>query len=312
MVSIQFFNFDLSSGRFVVNNSTPLSKSPWQKSALCIDRRTEQVKMLKSSNMKAIEDLTENSLPSEPRFKDSLKYEQLGAPAVTALFKSALDVAASKLGVPALPIVDLHTKEGDGLQAFMDCRASLGSNLTLYYVGLCKDEKEKAWVTNEMIDHYAKELLAGRGPAYLQTDALKQQEMPADLKPSMPVPPQLGVAVLKNIGVEDSNHPVLHIPYSTVQKWQGVESVGNEWGEFLKSFNAKDHCTIGAPEEVSNGGNAAPNVQPGVDEPGANVGNANKRTANNEAEGLPNSKKRHVSSKYVLPQEKVPELSAKL
>ena len=271
-------------------------------------RRTEEVPQLKPSEMKEIEDLAEDALPEchvDERKRNAKKYNQLGSQVTSTLLTTALRGTTGKPALnlhPALAIIDLHTKEGSVLSGFMEMRSGFLPSLSLYYVGLCQDEKERAWVRNDIIQDMAEKLLEGKGPAYLQTGALSNRETPAELVPHMPAVPQLGVAVLLNAqSQEDSTPMTLKAPYGVIKKWLGHDAVGHRWAEWLKWFSEQEHCELGTEKDVNAG-------YGGGDGGGVDGQNSNgKRTATPHEEQS-DPKKRQVDSKYLLPSDKVPQL----
>ena len=124
--------------------------------------------------MKEIEDVSEDSLPElcDGRIKDAKKYQQLGVSAMQNLFHAALEGARLD-DVKALCCLSLQVREGDSLLGFLNEKAMFNQTVGLYYVGLCTNEKERKYAHTTVIDHYAKEMLAGTAPLYMQTDSSK-------------------------------------------------------------------------------------------------------------------------------------------
>ena len=86
----------------------------------------------------------------------------------------------------------------------------------IYYIGFCLDEIQRTWMLHDVKETLASQILDTNGdpPAFLMTEELKVRDMPQDIKPSLPLKPQMNICI-----VDDDNK--LQLPHVHAEKWSG-------------------------------------------------------------------------------------------
>jgi hypothetical protein len=237
-------------GRFVF--PSPLgdpAKSLWFQCKLRKTRRTEEVKQLAAKNMKETEDLSADALPpsidpSQSRVQGGHKYCQLGIPAWQAVLAGVFE-GISLADIPAVLVLDLYPRVGDLSFAFCKHR-NLQNSTSLFYFGVCEDQREADWITASLKEDLVENYVSGS--AALPKNQKITKDLPADLIEPLPPLPKMNVLVAA--GDEQKK---LYILAGLVKKWQFHENevLSKEFGqwldEFCKSYSVLDESDLKPP-----------------------------------------------------------------
>ncbi|CAK9028727.1 unnamed protein product [Durusdinium trenchii] len=112
-------------GRFVFPSPLELQKNPWFSCDLRKTQRTVEQKQLAAKEMREVECVAEDSLPTTTDTRDILhgapKYWQVGSTACSAVLTSAFTGVQPEPG--ATLVLDLYPRNGDMCEAFCDLRS---------------------------------------------------------------------------------------------------------------------------------------------------------------------------------------------
>ena len=131
----------------------------WPHCAVRKEYRTKLVPQLPPREMKEIEDMSADALPQSCDNRDSFihgaaKYNQIGLPAAEAVLTGCLE-GPEFANMPAIFVVDLYPKVGEFLDAFCKIQQTIKS-VHMYYVAVCENQTELAWLLQAVIDTMAK------------------------------------------------------------------------------------------------------------------------------------------------------------
>ena len=168
-------------GRFVF--AAPLSspsKNMFWDCELCKRRRTDEIPQLEGKQMREIEDLASDALPTSTDSRDAkvhgaAKASQLGVNACEKVLQGIM-IGPNWKNVRGCFLVDLWVKVGDMLDAFLNSRS--GWKVNAYYIGLCENQTELAWVMNATETKLAEEFEAMK---QLPTGEVLEDNMNPDL-----------------------------------------------------------------------------------------------------------------------------------
>ena len=226
-------------GRFVFPSPIgDLSKSMWYMCKLRKTRRTEEIKQLAAKNMKEIEDLSADALPpntdvQNSRVQGAGKYCQLGSPAWNSVLASTLD-GSNLADSPAVIVLDLYPRVGDLAQAFCKQRGLHTALTSLFYLGVCEDQKEIDWImsslTDELVENYCS------GTYSLPNKQKLQKDISDDLLEPLPPLPKMSILILSGANDEEKR---LFISSTLVKKWQFHELFGKQFLSWMDEYTKK-------------------------------------------------------------------------
>ena len=244
-------------GRFVFPSPIgDLAKSMWFSCKLRKSRRTDEIKQLAPKNMKEIEDLSADALPpsidlSTSRVQGAGKYSQLGAAAWHAVLGSTLEnVSLSE--APAVIVLDLYPRVGDLAEAFCKQRSLYNSTTSLFYFGVCEDQREADWITTSLKD----ELIEGyvSGASSLPNNQKLQKDVADDLLEPLPPLPKMNLLIVSGSNDEQKR---LFMPSTLVKKWQFHPLFGKEFLNWLDEFSKK-HSVMDETQPEPSGAGPSP------------------------------------------------------
>ena len=221
--------------------------------------RTSEVKQVQGKELKDIEDVAEDGLPSSTNIgfvTGASKYCQLGPLAAEEVLKKLL--AGTDLDkLPALLLVDLFPRVGDFCHAFCKLRTQATHNTSLLYVAVAEKGKDLDWMRltlqEELVDRVkqAQLVLPGMTQPF-------QQEPNADLLEALPSLPIMNMLVTEGEG----EFKKLLIPESVVQKWRSDTEFGEDFGKWLDSFLEKHSIATAPQPSPQDGKRPAPDPSP--------------------------------------------------
>ena len=191
-------------GRFVFPSPLELPKNPWFACDLRRDQRTPEVKQLPAKDMREVESMSDDALPTSVDVRDSVhgaaKYWQIGSSACQTLLTSALTGVTPE--PQAVLILDLFVRNGDFTEAF--CKLKAGRS-NVHYLGFCENQDEVLYV-----EAYLKETLAQcyESGQPTPTGEKIEQDMNEDMKEKPPPHPRLNLlAAWIKINISQSTAP---------------------------------------------------------------------------------------------------------
>ncbi|CAK8987791.1 Uncharacterized protein SCF082_LOCUS1126 [Durusdinium trenchii] len=238
-----------------------LGKSaPFFQSELRKNGRTEACKQMAAKDLKEIEDVAEDSLPSVTGIgyvSGAAKYSQFGLPAAEEVLKKLFQ-GASLENVHAVLLLDLNPRVGDFAQAFCKLRNQLGCSASLFYCAVGDKGKDLDWMRLSLIEDLVDK--AKHGQIQIPGMTPHQQEISSDLLEPLPTLPIMNLLVTTG----EAEFKKLQIPHHLVKKWRADDEFGDEFGKWLDGFCEKYSVTeesqptseTTSPQKTTAGGTA--------------------------------------------------------
>ena len=197
--------------------------------------RTDPCKQMAAKDLKEMEDMADDSLPSTTssnHISGAAKHCQFGRPAAEEVFRKAFNqVDLEKF--PAVLIVDLFPRVGDFAGAFCRLRTQLNAGTSLFYIGVGEKAKELEWLRATLLEELVEKVklegfqIPGAQPF--------QKEVNPDLLDALPAIPITNLLVEKGEGEDRS----LVLPKHLMLKWRSDEDFGDEFSKWLDAFLEK-------------------------------------------------------------------------
>ncbi|CAK9112393.1 unnamed protein product, partial [Durusdinium trenchii] len=253
------------------------------------DARTEPVKQLPAKDLKEVEDMADDSVPtscSSGFVTGAAKHCQVGAPAAEEILRklfSGVDLVPTQ--TPAVLVIDLFPRVGDFSQAFCKLRNSLTSTASLFYVAVAEKGKEVDWLRATLVEDLVDKVKAEQFQVPGQRPF--QKEVSADLLEALPALPVMNLLVTTGEGDEKK----LKIPSSLVKKWSCDEDFAQVFSKWLDEF-----CEVySVADETEN--TSSPNKRP-----------AEGQDAASQAQPSPKKLKfDEVGAEHLTPNDKISE-----
>ena len=210
-----------------LNKSSPFFHSELRKSA-----RTEPCKQVPSKDLKDIEDVGEDAVPSVTGtgyVTGAAKYSQLGVAAAEEILKKVFEGAQLE-SLRAVLLIDLNPRVGDFAHAFCKLRAHLGGNTSLFYLAIGEKSKDLEWMRLTLLEELVEK--AKSGQFVVPGMQPYQAEVNADLLEALPTLPVMNLLVTSGEG----EFKKLQVPHTLVKKWRADEEYGDEFGKWLDNF----------------------------------------------------------------------------
>ena len=215
--------------------------------------RTDPCKQMAAKDLKEMEDMADDSLPSTTssnHISGAAKHCQFGRPAAEEVFRKVFSqVELDKF--PAVLIVDLFPRVGDFADAFCRLRTQLNAGTSLFYIGVGEKAKELEWLRvtllEELVDKVKLEGFQIPGARPFQKD------VNPDLLDALPAIPITNLLVVKGDGEDRS----LVLPKHLMLKWRSDEDFGEEFSSWLDKFLEK--YSVG--EDADNSSPKRPNSE---------------------------------------------------
>ncbi|CAL1146424.1 unnamed protein product [Cladocopium goreaui] len=189
--------------------------------------RTDPCKQMAAKDLKEMEDMADDSLPSTTssnHISGAAKHCQFGRPAAEEVFRKAFNqVDLEKF--PAVLIVDLFPRVGDFAGAFCRLRTQLNAGTSLFYIGVGEKAKELEWLRATLLEELVEKVklegfqIPGAQPF--------QKEVNPDLLDALPAIPITNLLVVKGEGEDRS----LVLPKHLMLKWRSDEDFGDEFSK---------------------------------------------------------------------------------
>ena len=178
-----------------------------------------------------IEGLNKDSLPlsswaREATVTGAPKYCQAGCQGFEALLDGLL-TGPDQTSTPAIVLVDLYSRVGDGFQAVIKKRQCF--NTPLFYFGVAEEGKEKEWLQSTQRERMIEKVMDGSSKI---PGTQPPSEVSDDVLPSVPPKSRLNVLV---IGKQDKPEIPVHI----VKQWQFHPTFGSDFTQWLDYFLKK-------------------------------------------------------------------------
>lgn len=233
-------------GRLLLADHVKANDCFWRKSTLWNENATERAEQLQPKDMKRIEDLDPEALPSSIDSTDGVhgakKFEQMGDNAMNKLLASMLDKVEFKER-SAIVICDLSPGVGDMFQGYMQIRAA--GNQNLYYYGVCSTGVHKDWCTKTWTQAIADQLkdktlkLPGVTP--------KPDDPPDTVMEAAPPRPTLNLLTWQcDVENQPGRPSGVSIPKALMDQWYHHQT----FGEKFKSIADDIIQTCGVEEHV--------------------------------------------------------------
>ena len=178
-------------GRFVFPSPLELQKNPWFSCDLRKTQRTVEQKQLAAKEMREVECVAEDSLPTTTDTRDILhgapKYWQVGSTACSAVLTSAFTGVQPEPG--ATLVLDLYPRNGDMCEAFCDLRSHRNN---VQYIALCESQDEALYIENYMKESLSQAYEAGKSTP---NGEKIEQKMSDDLVEATPPAPNMNLLV---------------------------------------------------------------------------------------------------------------------
>ena len=197
--------------------------------------RTDPCKQMAAKDLKEMEDMADDSLPSTTssnHISGAAKHCQFGRPAAEEVFRKAFNqVDLEKF--PAVLIVDLFPRVGDFAGAFCRLRTQLNAGTSLFYIGVGEKAKELEWLRATLLEELVEKVklegfqIPGAQPF--------QKEVNPDLLDALPAIPITNLLVVTGEGEDRS----LVLPKHLMLKWRSDEDFGDEFSKWLDAFLEK-------------------------------------------------------------------------
>ncbi|CAK9096491.1 unnamed protein product [Durusdinium trenchii] len=148
--------------------------------------RTDAVKQLPAKELKEMEDMADDSLPSSTSanfVSGAAKHCQMGQPAAEEILKK-LFAGTEFENAPAILILDLFPRVGDFCHAFCKLRSNTNVGAQLFYVGVAEKAKDQEWLRASLLDELVEKLKQGQ----FQIPGARpfQHDVPGDLLEALP------------------------------------------------------------------------------------------------------------------------------
>ncbi len=230
-------------GRFVFPTVFDGSKSPWRQSSLFRKRRTPEITMLPARNMKLVEDLSPDALPTHTEdtvtpVKGAAKFAQIGEAAAGALITGML-TGAEFGNNQSVCIVAFNDDWGNFLDAFINNRAQL--TVPTFCVSVAEDSPGGEGIVENSKEALTEKLLEGQITVPGHGPFLK--EMPLDLIEQPPAEPTLNMLIL---GGPKRKQP--QIPEQLLKKYSLHPRFRDEWSSVLEEFHEEFGFAEAGPE----------------------------------------------------------------
>ncbi|CAK9068414.1 unnamed protein product [Durusdinium trenchii] len=196
--------------------------------------RTEPCKQLPAKDLKEMEDLAADSLPTSTSsnfISGAAKHCQLGLPAAEEVIRKIF-AGPDLEQVPAVIVLDLFPRVGDFTHAFCKVRSSIPGT-SIFYVGVVEKAKDLEWLRVSLVDDLVEK--AKGGQFQFPGQRAYQKDIPSDLLEALPQFPILNLLVTSGEG----EFRKLQIPKPLVQKWRTDSDFGDEFGTWLDNFCEK-------------------------------------------------------------------------
>jgi hypothetical protein len=236
----------LFAGRFALAAHVREHETPWRTSEFFAECLTKPATQLPSKNMRAVEDLAPEALPTTTDDKDTSglcaakKIAQIGEDAAQKLMEGLL----TNVEFPerhGVIWVDMNPEVGDFLGGFIQVRSK--TNTPMFYIAICKDEIHKEWFVKTWTDSIAKSIIEGK--LKIPGFVAKAKDPPDSLMEAPPVKPVLNLMVWMADQVDKPGCPRgVSIPTSMIDKWYQHD----DFGQQFRDFHDKVTAICGSPD----------------------------------------------------------------
>ena len=229
-------------------------------------------RMIASSEMETIEDMSEEALPASSDMSTHVsqaeKHAQCGADAARKVLQALLPTTSRA----AVLVVDTTAHTLDFAKAtFLERTSGSRPGMSVYYAGFAETEGELEWQRYHLLTWLSDGFLSGEVPLPAGAPALGPEEVPKELVSSLPPKPELGTLVFTTKKVDGL--PTLKTPDKILQAWHDHSVFGTRFQEWLaqtrpaipldvvgpgdaaaapKASTAKREAAEGHPSEPSN------------------------------------------------------------
>ena len=210
-----------------LNKGAPFFQSELRKTG-----RTEACKQLAARDLKEIEDVADDSLPSQTGtgyVNGASKYCQIGLPAAEEILKKLFEGAALD-NFQAVLLLDLNPRVGDFAQAFCRLRSHLGSPTSLFYLAVGDKGKDLDWMRLSLAEELVEKAKAGQ--ILIPGMQPFQKELNPDVLDALPTLPIMNLLVTSG----EAEYRKLQVPHALVKKWRADEEFGDEFAKWLDGF----------------------------------------------------------------------------
>lgn len=181
-------------GRFCFASPLELTQNVFWSSELRKKQRTDEVQQLHSRDMREIENLDEEALPtstdSRENIRGAAKFAQIGASACEAVLNGVLTGAQYETIGTGLLLIDLHVLTGDMLEAFIAVRKNYPHT---FCIGFCEDQNQVSFIERIMKERLVEAFING---APMPNGEKVETKMTEDLIDPLPEVPRLNVLAL--------------------------------------------------------------------------------------------------------------------